>query len=85
MHTTATAARSSGASGSPDSPVACDSGTRHAADEFVHAIVEGITDVVAVTDLDLVVRWVSPSVTARLGYRRREMLGRPFTDRKSVV
>ena len=43
-------------------------------------IIDGISDVIVVTDDYLVIRWVSASSTARLGYLTHEMVGRPVAD-----
>jgi PAS domain S-box-containing protein len=44
------------------------------------ALVERVFDVVAVTDAQTRIKWVSPAVRAALGYRPDELLGRPATE-----
>ena len=43
-------------------------------------IAENISDVVSVGDNDGIIRWLSPSVTASIGWRPEDLVGVPFRD-----
>jgi len=44
-------------------------------EEWAQAVLRASTDVIVVTDPDTTIRWVSPSLVARLGYEPDELLG----------
>ena len=44
-------------------------------EERSRALVDNLTDVVAVVDADLVIQWLSPSVVSRLGYASDDLIG----------
>jgi len=46
------------------------------AEAWSSALVDNLTDVLAVADTDAVIRWVSPSVVSRLGYAPTDLVGR---------
>jgi diguanylate cyclase (GGDEF)-like protein/PAS domain S-box-containing protein len=45
-------------------------------EEWSRALVDNLTDVIAVADPNAVIRWVSPSVVSRLGYAPADLIGR---------
>ncbi len=47
---------------------------------LAEAIIDGISDLIVLTDEHLVIRWVSSSATDQLGYRSEQLVGRVVTD-----
>ncbi len=51
-----------------------------ASEERLRLLAENASDVVTMTSLDGIVEWVSPSVTATLGWEPDELIGRPIVS-----
>ena len=51
-----------------------------AAPDFLHHVVHGQRDPVAVLSLDMIITWMSASITSLIGRTPQEMIGRPATD-----
>lgn len=48
--------------------------------EWAHAVMGAVTDLIWVVAADGTIRWMSPSVKDRLGYRASELIGTPASD-----
>jgi len=63
----------------PESPEA-DAPTESLGEGWANAIISGISDVIVVTDPELTVSWVSPSIQKRLGFDPSELVGKAAAD-----
>ena len=51
-----------------------------ASEEHYRLLAENASDVIVKTDVDEIIEWVSPSVTAVLGWQARDLLGRSYYE-----
>ena len=50
-----------------------------ASEEHYRLLAENASDVIVKTDVDEIIEWVSPSVTAVLGWQAHDLLGRSYS------